>query len=330
MVKDSMESDERPCRLGVCVMAKKARSAGMKGIITHLNEFQPDLDVVVFEEELVLKEDVENWPICEFLIAFHSDGFPLEKVQAYSHLRQPVLLCNLERQYDILDRRKVLDLLKDNEIPYPETYYADDNSRIKQDGDQLSFFVEEEEVKTLDKPFIEKPFNSEDHNVWLYYPYSEGGGVRKMFRKTRKKSSEFVPGEWEIRRDGSYLYQRMYESEDRNDIKVYTVGTSFVYAESRKAPTVDGLVERTVNGKEVRREVGLSEFETEIAIKVSSIMQQFICGFDLLRANGESFVIDVNGWSFVKGNRSYYLATGRLLADWISNHSRFSRVSKSV
>lgn len=47
------------------------------------------------------QEPVEKWPVCDCLISFHSKGFPLEKAQAYTELRKPYIINNLDMQYDL-------------------------------------------------------------------------------------------------------------------------------------------------------------------------------------------------------------------------------------
>ena len=50
--------------------------------------------------QVILEDPVESWPLCDVLLSWHSEGFPLRKAQAYVELRRPFLIndgayCNI-------------------------------------------------------------------------------------------------------------------------------------------------------------------------------------------------------------------------------------------
>ena len=303
----------------------------------------------------------------DYLISFFSDGFPLDKAIAYAQLRKPFCVNDLPMQQILWDRRLCLRILDHLNVPTPkrievnrdggprlqshtlaEHVYKVSGTRMSEPStkiDEASFtksvdLVDDGDTLVVDgvslkKPFVEKPVSGEDHNVRIYFPRSmDGGGGRKLFRKIGNKSSEWdsnliVPRAI-TEESSSYLYEQFLDVDNAEDVKAYTVGSDFCHAETRKSPVVDGLVRRNTHGKEIRYITSLSKEEASMAARIAQGFGQRICGFDLLRAKNKSFVIDVNGWSFVKDNNEYYDKCAAILKQMFVQERERRETTKSM
>ncbi|KAI8810703.1 hypothetical protein BJ742DRAFT_769935 [Cladochytrium replicatum] len=136
----------------------------------------------------------------------------------------------------------------------------------------------------LMKAETQKPASGKDHSISFYYPKSSAEGFRRLFRKAEAS---------EIRSGTSFIYEEFMDVDNAEDVKVYTIGSSepvearsHFHGRNRR---------RNADGKEVRYITPLTPEEKEIALKATEAFGQDVCGFDLLRSNGKSYVGDVNG-----------------------------------
>ncbi|KAL6169414.1 inositol hexakisphosphate and diphosphoinositol-pentakisphosphate kinase [Exserohilum turcicum] len=347
--RDIREKKQTKGIIGVCALESKARSKPARNIFGKLVD---EFEVKIFGDKIILDEAVENWPVCDFLISFFSDGFPLDKAIAYTRLRKPFCVNDLPMQQVLWDRRLCLGILDKLNVPTPKRIDVSRDGGPKLPSAEFAKSLYERtglklegpedgtggglpapkkveliddgnticvDGMTLTKPFVEKPVSGEDHNIHIYFHKKDGGGGRRLFRKINNKSSE-KDDTLEVPRaitepGSSYIYEQFLRVENSEDVKAYTVGPHFCHAETRKSPVVDGLVKRNPSGKEVRYVTKLSDAEAAIASKISEGFGQRVCGFDLLRTGDQSYVIDVNGWSFVKDNGDYYDRAATILKD---------------
>lgn len=166
----------------------------MQDILKYMN-MNGDFEITIFTDDVIYNKSVQEWPICDcFLCLGTALGFPLNKAIDYCKLRKPFMLNNVFMQPLLLNRIVVYQKLEKIGIPTPSYVIVTRNNELK----ETCNFKESEDYIEVDgtrvyKPFVEKPIDGTNHNIYLYYPKSMGGGCRKLFRKTGNKSSEYDP-----------------------------------------------------------------------------------------------------------------------------------------
>jgi hypothetical protein len=171
--------------IGVCAMDSKARSKPMREILDRLIS-NDEFEVLIFGDKVILDEDVCSWPACDFLISFHSKGFPLTKAIEYVKMREPICINDLLMQPLLWDRRLVLQVLDNAGVPTPNRIISNVGNDYPQFSTDMLQKIAEVDIQLvqepsvveqidadtlklgssiLKKPFVEKPVNGDDHNV---------------------------------------------------------------------------------------------------------------------------------------------------------------------
>ena len=127
-------------------------------------------------------------------------------------------------------RRLVYKLLEENGIELPRYAVLNRDGHGKPVPGETDIIENDDVIevngKVFVKPFVEKPVNAEDHNIYIYYPSSAGGGCQILFRKIGSRSSVYS-SESRVRRTGSYIYED-FMATDGTDVKVWNF-TLLVY-----------------------------------------------------------------------------------------------------
>jgi inositol hexakisphosphate/diphosphoinositol-pentakisphosphate kinase len=126
----------------------------------------------------------------------------------YVRLKKPFCVNDIPSQTVLENRYDIYQILEKHSIPTPRHLYVD--RRNKPDTVVLEHpdWIEIDGVR-MHKPLVEKPYDGEDHNIYIYYGSKQGGGSRRLFRKIGNRSSRFYPKVNKLRTDGNYIYESL-------------------------------------------------------------------------------------------------------------------------
>lgn len=287
-------------------LAKPAVRAVLKGL-----DNMRHLQVKTMDETQIVTVPIDAWPCCDALLCLWPTKLPLDILQNFCTLRNPLELNSLKGLRDLMDRRTMREKCEEYGIPVPKFVCV---SRVKSESDEM---IEDADVderrdsitvgdKRLNKPFVEKPADAEDHHVCVYYPVSAGGGSTRI----SKSGVTFDKSRSKIRKDGSYVYEEFVQSEGFV-VHIYCSGTGYMHGEARmsEVANINAQPEKD-ESKPKTTPVCLSYEEKKIAAKVCLRFAQSAVRIDILRTQqgdqSRSLVYDIKVCGFKNRGKVYF------------------------
>jgi len=212
------------------------------------------------------------------------------------------VLNDVQGLVDMQDRLWLLRKLEELGVPTPHSV---DCSR----GNGKDPALEEHEDYVvinghrINKPFVEKPVDRRNRDIYVYFPKESGGG-RALLSTRESGDVEYVcrfdPESRCVRRQGSFIYQEYLQSEGFVLHAVCVGGLAYgnaipsgvVYQQAMEPRP------RTKSGGDSPCPVFLRQEEKFIALKLSFVLQQTLFGLTFVRSQtssgkATSYVIDV-------------------------------------
>lgn len=290
--------------LGIIGSAELVDSFELKQIVDHLR-LDPKIKVKIFAQETITNQPPSKWPKIHALLCVLKNKTLLSKTQKFIDQNDVFLLNDLGQQRILRSRMSLFSLLAKYELPLVDHLHT--KMRTSPDSGPTPIEEFDNYIKVgkyvLKKPFLEKPFDSDDHNLRIYYPSKTGGGCKILEKKNGVFRSKYKPNLNIIRRVGDFIYEKFLPN-DGFDIHVNTIGVDYFHAEASKSPTMDCDQLKTVQPR-LSFPVNLTMKEKMLCKKIVLILGQLSCQIEIIRSRGQSYICDVNGFSILKDNQKY-------------------------
>lgn len=250
---------------------------------------------------------VEEAAGCDAVLVLWSQFFPAKQLGKLSELtdraggKGTLLLNDVQHIVHMQDRRWLLKKLKDSNLATPHFAECSRDNSLDPALEEHNDFIIVGNVR-VNKPFVEKPVDRRDREIYVYFPKSTGGG--RVLLSTRESGDiervcHFDPHS-RIRREGSFIYQEYVQSDGFVVQAVYCGGQAFGMALSQNVMMTGCTPPASPYGTTPTGEcpVILRQEEKLIAKKLSVLMHQTLFGMTFLRAQSDlgkvkSHVVDV-------------------------------------